>query len=1262
MKVERLKMEKLKKIFILMICMFVCIEMFPLNLNVEAKQDSKVTSVNDSEFTYHGDAYEGSKGWGTDNNIKELFEGDSHWTYMSKAPNDESIYFEYTFVGTKVEIYGNKEQSFGKVKVYIDGKEAGIYDGYNPKKIYRQKLWESDELKDGQHTIKAVLLNQKNENSTGYNMLIDYVNIYSPVKTTNEYTLEEKKKFNLAFNINASDYTWESNNKNVASVENGIVTALKAGEATITATKKDDASIIAYKMNIIKPLNENLNDFIYDEISVNDSKVGTGDMQFNYHGSWGTDNGIAGLYGNDCHWSDESNWKGDPLNHYLTFKFTGSKISIYGSKKPKHGIYNVMIDDVLVGKIDAYAPEEKKQQIFFESPVLTNAEHELKVVMTGEKNKNASAASGTVDFVKVTQVNEKIFPKKISLENNATSYEKGFKFTPNVVFEPSDTNQKDVTFAVDDKMIHINKDGSLTPIKEGKTEISAIALGEDGKEIKSAPLTIEIKDGSKLGKLDYVDKNRRVEPEKYDDYGIRFDKEDTLTLWKNDCANSAAVLLTKDEDVKATITASNFTNQYGDVLDSSNVEANFQKYVSTYEGSNWIPTNPRPFDPPTPPEGHRKPIPDVIYGKKMDIPANTVQPIWINVNIPKDTKSGIYKGTITVDMGNGEKVILKQTVEVLEATLDDQDYYLNLWQYPYSASEYYNVEPFSKEHLAIMKNIMEPYVEAGGKTGTASIVDEPWYHQTYCDYPSMIKWKKNNGVWSFDYTDFDIWVDFLLNEVGVEYIECYSLVPWENIVRYYENGEWTEAKAKPGSSEWQALWKPFLTDFTKHVDEKGWFDNIIIAMDERPMDQMDAALDLIESIPNKNGHTLKVGGAVGSYNKNVWDRLFTVTPHIGNINNYNISLDTIRKVCDERREKGQVTSIYTMIGDYPGMFSMSDPSESAWTIWFAEYCHTDGFLRWAYNAWTKDPLNDNAHPYFESGDMFFVYPGDYAGEKTDVRLTPRFEMMEEAINDVRKLRQIAELSEDYATKVDNIRNSVKSYVGTGVNNGIGTAGFRSGTEETKKALAAEVDRLHNETIKLSKEYAGEKFVEADYSRVEAAISKAEALDRSKYTEASLKVLDDALASVEYGLSKDHQNKVDSYAMAIEQAIVNLKEKEEVVLVNKEKLYALLGTCENYRKNDYTLESWSIFKEVYEEAKGVYHDKNATQKEVDRIIKKLEEAIQGLVKVEESEKPSKPDKNESDNVNTGVNENIGLFIIMSVIAGVGTFMLINRKRV
>ena len=51
--------------------------------------------------------------------------------------------------------------------------------------------------------------------------------------------------------------------------------------------------------------------------------------------------------------------------------------------------------------------------------------------------------------------------------------------------------------------------------------------------------------------------------------------------------------------------------------------------------------------------------------------------------------------------------------------------------------------------------------------------------------------------------------------------------------------------------------------------------------------------------------------------------------------------------------------------------------------------------------------------------------------------------------------------------------------------------------------------------------------DADYTTVNAAMEKVQKIDRSKYTEESLKALDDAVAAVEKGLKESEQDKVDA---------------------------------------------------------------------------------------------------------------------------------------
>lgn len=289
-----------------------------------------------------------------------------------------------------------------------------------------------------------------------------------------------------------------------------------------------------------------------------------------------------------------------------------------------------------------------------------------------------------------------------------------------------------------------------------------------------------------------------------------------------------------------------------------------------------------------------------------------VQPIWILVSVAPYAVPGEYSGEIKVTLDH--KTELSLTLELLILSLvrkESDSYYLNLWQYPYASAAYYHLTPFSDEHLAIMEHIMEPYRRAGGNIGTASIVEEPWYHQTYCDYPSMVGWKLEKGVWEFDYHDFDIWAEFLLERMKIPYIECYSIVPWNNTLFYWENDSLKSKVLEPGSEAWENVWGAFLASFVEHLDTRGWFDHIIISMDERPIPEMEAALNLIGQVKNAEGFSLKTGGAVEHYDEKIWDRLFTVTPHISTISQKGIPASLFRQIAwnGEKRECLQACTV-----------------------------------------------------------------------------------------------------------------------------------------------------------------------------------------------------------------------------------------------------------------------------------------------------------------------------------------------------------------
>ena len=66
--------------------------------------------------------------------------------------------------------------------------------------------------------------------------------------------------------------------------------------------------------------------------------------------------------------------------------------------------------------------------------------------------------------------------------------------------------------------------------------------------------------------------------------------------------------------------------------------------------------------------------------------------------------------------------------------------------------------------------------------------------------------------------------------------------------------------------------------------------------------------------------------------------------------------------------------------------------------WHAFARGYDGFLRWAFDNWTADPLRDTRHSKWAAGDCFLVYP--------DQRSSIRFERLRSGFVDFEKLRKV----------------------------------------------------------------------------------------------------------------------------------------------------------------------------------------------------------------------------------------------------------------
>ena len=80
--------------------------------------------------------------------------------------------------------------------------------------------------------------------------------------------------------------------------------------------------------------------------------------------------------------------------------------------------------------------------------------------------------------------------------------------------------------------------------------------------------------------------------------------------------------------------------------------------------------------------------------------------------------------------------------------------------------------------------------------------------------------------------------------------------------------------------------------------------------------------------------------------------------------------------------------------------------------------------------------------------MFLVYRRK-AGKEPDVRVSPRFRMLEEAIHDVRKLCQMKKVPE-YEKKAEQLLDSVRCFYGKGKKQRSRNSQFMEADEQIKK--------------------------------------------------------------------------------------------------------------------------------------------------------------------------------------------------------------------
>jgi len=291
-------------------------------------------------------------------------------------------------------------------------------------------------------------------------------------------------------------------------------------------------------------------------------------------------------------------------------------------------------------------------------------------------------------------------------------------------------------------------------------------------------------------------------------------------------------------------------------------------------------------------------VPVTHFKRKRKDPGTraAVQPLWIRVNVPGNTKAGKYSGSLTVQASG-----LKKRNIPIEITVHDWLYpetaklatHNNLWQSHEVSALRYKVPLWSDQHFALI-----------GK----SLALSKQLANRFCHLPltvgsfqcgnreTMVRWIRKSGSgksasYDYDFKVFDRYLDVYAKSLGKPRVLMVDVcVPIHSRQRPKDGSnpikvsrlDPASGKVEPmsqpayGSPEGLAFWKPVLSQVRKRLEKRGWWDVTMLgtASDSGPTRGETTTFKAIW--PNRkwvcSGHPFRktVGGKIASIGSLAW--------------------------------------------------------------------------------------------------------------------------------------------------------------------------------------------------------------------------------------------------------------------------------------------------------------------------------------------------------------------------------------------------------
>ena len=404
--------------------------------------------------------------------------------------------------------------------------------------------------------------------------------------------------------------------------------------------------------------------------------------------------------------------------------------------------------------------------------------------------------------------------------------------------------------------------------------------------------------------------------------------------------------------------------------------------------------------------------PDCLQeAETMDVPAMKNQPVWVNFAIPCDAADGNYSAPLVLTgkvKGKSFRIAKQVNVKVYPVTLPEQTLWVTNW-FTWNGFSKMNddrpIEKFSDRWWELLKELAHTMRDHGQNTYIC------WY------WNGLIDIECTGKQYTFDFTNFDKFVELFIREGGLKRIEGGHLAG-----RFSHDTNWTldhaismpiigekpfDIDMKPFDNDTTQLFlSQFLTSLYKHLESKGWKDMYMQHIADEPTDGSAPSYIRIAKFVKKHMPGIEIIDAVMSHKLantvDVWVPIF---------DQYHRDYSFY---C-ERQAAGDEIWYYTCCGpqgNYANRFMEQPLVQTRYLHWINFRYGSTGYLHWGYNFWHMNKTNDAAVNDWPAGDSWIVYPT--AGK---VFSSIRLEAMRDGIADYELLKLLEKKAPEKAKKL-----------------------------------------------------------------------------------------------------------------------------------------------------------------------------------------------------------------------------------------------------